>query len=355
VPVWEWSLPEVLAPRPAVRINQVGYLPGHPMAATWISDDVDPVEFRVLDGRDQTVFRGRSQPWPIRPDPTSGLATHVVDFTGTDAHGPGYRVDIAGHRSHPFTVDADLYAGLVADALRVFTLLRSGTPIPDAVAPGYGRPAGHVGHPPNRGDVAVPAWAGADADRVYPGWRCSGTFDVSGGWYDAGDYGKYVTSGSIAAWQLLTVIDWLARPGATHIGSLAEAIRQECRWQLDWLLRMQVPSPDPLAGMAFHRVHGTRWPPLPGPPHEDPTVRALHRPSTSATLHLAAVAAQGARVFRTTDPTYADRLVGAARSAHRAAHRHPDLPAPTTTRATTSTGPPPSCGWPPASPPTAPS
>jgi endoglucanase len=80
--------------------------------------------------------------------------------------------------------------------------------------------------------------------------------------------------------------------------------------------------------MAFHRVHGTEWSPLPGWAHEDPTERVLHRPSTSATLHLAATAAQGARLFRATDPAYADRLLAAARRAHVAAHQHPDLLAP---------------------------
>ena len=32
---------------------------------------------------------------------------------------------------------------------------------------------------------------------------------MSGGWYDAGDYGKYTVSGSIAVWQLLKVIELL--------------------------------------------------------------------------------------------------------------------------------------------------
>ena len=77
--------------------------------------------------------------------------------------------------------------------------------------------------------------------------------------------------------------------------------------------------PDPLAGMAFHRVHGTEWSPLPGWPHEDPTKRVLHRPSTSASLHLAATAAQGARLFRAVDRPYADRLLAAARRAYIAA------------------------------------
>jgi endoglucanase len=54
----------------------------------------------------------------------------------------------------------------------------------------------------------------------------------------------------------------------------------------------------------------------------------LHRPSTAATLHLAAVAAQGARLLRDDDGAYADRLLAVARSAYRAASTHPQLLAP---------------------------
>jgi endoglucanase len=75
-------------------------------------------------------------------------------------------------------------------------------------------------------------------------------------------------------------------------------------------------------------VHGTQWSPLPGWPHKDPTERVLHRPSTAATLHLAAVAAQGARLFRSPDPAYARTLLQVARTAYGAARRHPHLIAP---------------------------
>jgi endoglucanase len=61
---------------------------------------------------------------------------------------------------------------------------------------------------------------------------------------------------------------------------------------------------------------------------EDPTIRVLHRPSTAATLHLAAVGAQASRVLRPIDSDYADRLLTAAQTAHHAAHAHSTLIAP---------------------------
>jgi endoglucanase len=303
--------------RPRVRVNQVGYLPGRPMRATLVvAGRADaPVGFVVRDASGAKVHSGRSQPWPARPEPTSGQWVHVLDFTGLDATGEGFRVEADGAVSHPFAIDDRLYDPLASDALRFFRLMRCGAPVDDPV---HGRPAGHLG------DRAVPAWTGPDAERLYPGWTPTGTFDVSGGWYDAGDYGKYTTSGALAEWQLLGTIGLLS---GSH-DDLSHRIRSECRWQLDWLLRMRVPAGDPLAGMAFHRVHGTEWSPLPGRPHEDPTTRVLHRPSTTATLHVAAAAAHGARLLRDDDPAYAATLLAAARDAYAAAHRNPVLLAP---------------------------
>ena len=318
----EWSSARVVAERPAVRVNQLGYLPDAPKQATLVADAAESLEFNVLDPSGRPAWRGRSSPWPIRPEPTSGLNVHVLDFSASGVEGAGLRIATEGATSHPFRVAADVYADLAPDALRVLYLLRSGCAIRDDRAPGYARPPGQVG------DSAVPAWTGADAERLYPGWSPSGTFDVSGGWYDAGDYGKYVVSGAIALWQLLNALD--ARRRAVHGADdeHARLLEEECRWQLDWMLRMQVPPGRPLAGMAFHRVHGTEWSPLPGWPHADPTRRVLHRPSTAATLQLAAVTAQGARLFGAEDPAYAARLLTAARITQAAAHAHPLLIAP---------------------------
>jgi endoglucanase len=312
--------------RPAVRVNQHAYLPTAPKMATWVSAGTEPMTFTVRRGDGSVLFRGESRPWSETPEPTSGLPVHVLDFSSVRSDGSA-RIEIGADRSHPFRIAGDAYGELRRDALRVLYLLRSGCVIDDARAPGYGRPAGHIGVAPNRGDTAVAPWTGADAAALYPGWSATGTFDVSGGWYDAGDHGKYTVSGSIALWQLLNVVR-LVRSVAEAGSGFESDLLAECRWQLDWLMRMQVPAGQPLAGMAFHRVHGTEWSPLPGWAHLDPTERVLHRPSTAATLHLAAVAATGARIFAPTDPDYGRRLETTARTAYAAARDNPVLIAP---------------------------
>jgi len=303
----EWSVTDIMTERPGVRVNQLGYLLGRPKEATLVSDAEEPIHFTVRNRDGVAVHTGLSQPWSVRPEPTSGLSVHLLDFTGLNTRGTGFRIE-AGHQgSHPFEVTSRLYDMLAADALRFFYAMRSGTPILDQVLPGYGRPAGHLGRPPNRGDLEVPAWTEPDAQELYPGWRCDGAFDVSGGWYDAGDYGKYVTSGAIAVWQLLSTLDLLRRADRTPIGELADMIRAECRWQLDWLLRMQVPASDPLAGLAFtvctvrsgHRFRAGRTRTLPK------GCCTGHRPwraCTSPRLLLGALDSSAPAIPRTPEP-----------------------------------------------------
>ena len=255
-----------------------------PKAATVLADGGGPVEFSVRAG-DRTVWHGLSGPG------------HVLDFSGCRETGT-FVVEAGGLRSHPFPIGPAGYDGLLGDALRFFYAQRSGTQIDDAVMPGYGRPAGHVGVPPNQGDTAVDG------------------LDVSGGWYDAGDHGKYVTSGALPAAMLLAAHE--RHPGLPL--PPGPSLLDEACWQVDWLVRMQVPPGRPHAGLAYHRVHDAYWTPLPLWPHLDPAPRVLHPPSTAAGLHLAATAAHAARFV----PGY----LPAARTAYEAAVREPDLLAP---------------------------
>src|SRR5690606_25376540 len=157
----------------------------------------------------------------------------------------------------------------------------------------YGRPAGHVGVEPNQGDISVPRQPGV----------CDYFLNVSGGWYDAGDHGKYVVNGGSSAHPLMSLYERgkaAFAGGPLHItetGNGVPDVLDEARWEQEFLLSMQVPDGKPLAGMAHHKIHDREWTGLPLLPHLDPQPRELHPPSTAATLNLAATAAQAARVF----------------------------------------------------------
>lgn len=159
---------------------------------------------------------------------------------------------------------------------------------------------------------------------------------MTGGWYDAGDHGKYVVNGGISTWEVLSTYerDLYARTGKSgklgdgsldipESGNKVPDLLDEVRWELDFLLRMQVPQGKPLAGMAHHKIHDEQWTGLPLMPADDPQKRELHPPSTAATLNLAATAAQAARLYRPHDPAFAAKALTAARTAWTAAKEHP--------------------------------
>ncbi|GGZ84349.1 glycoside hydrolase family 9 protein [Streptomyces echinoruber] len=309
---------------PRVRVNQVAYLPHGPKNATLVTEATRKLPWQLKNASGTTVAHGWTT--PRGTDASSGQNVHSVDFGAYRGRGTGFTLVADGETSRPFDIGTAAYEHLRLDSLKYYYTQRSGIAIRDDLRPGYGRPAGHVDVAPNRGDGHVPCQPGG----------CAYTLDVTGGWYDAGDHGKYVVNGGIATWELLSTYEraLLARtgkPGRLGDGTLAipesgnkvPDVLDEARWELEFLLRMQVPDGQPLAGMAHHKIHDAQWTGLPLLPGDDPQPRELHPPTTQATLNLAATAAQAARLYRPYDRAFADRALTAARKAWTAARAHP--------------------------------
>lgn len=337
---------------PRVRVNQVGYLPAGPKQATLVTDQTTPVEWSLKNTTDAVVASGATLPAGV--DPTAGLNVHELDFSDVTAPGT-YTLVADGDVSYPFVIDAGVYQQLRYDALNYFYPVRSGIAIDGSVMVGqpdaheFTRPAGHVSTPgsgPNQGDVDVACLTPATEGQywMYGDWSCNYTADVSGGWYDAGDHGKYVVNGGIAVAQILSTYErTLYSPTGASAdlsdGSLNIPLDEssngvpdpldEARWELEWMMAMQVPADaDMFAGMVHHKVADADWTGLPLLPSASTQERYLHRPSTAATLNFAAVAAHGARLWAEYDPAFAAQLLAAGEVAWDAAVATPDLYAP---------------------------
>ena len=96
----EWRVAEVMAARPRIRVNQLGYLLDRPKQATLVSDVKDPVDFTVRDQGGRAVYAGLSQPWSVRQEPTSGLSVHVLDFSSLNTSGSGFQIEAVAASSH---------------------------------------------------------------------------------------------------------------------------------------------------------------------------------------------------------------------------------------------------------------
>lgn len=310
-----------------VRVNQVGYLTHGPKKGTVVTSATKPLKWtlRAADG----TKRASGTTTSAGVDPSSRQSVQTFDFSKVTHRGEGYTVTVGGKESEPFTIGDNLYRSLRKDSLAYFYHNRSGVKIDtDLVGSKYARPAGHDKAAPHGGDTRVPYQDGGSEYRR----------NVSGGWYDAGDQGKYVVNGGISVAQLMSAYERTHTTKGAHAKPLGDGklrvpehgngvpdILDEARWEMDFLMRMHVPKGKPLAGMAFHKMHDKQWTGFPTRPDQDKQQRVLRPPSTAATLNLAATAAQSARLFKPYDADYAARCLQVAKTAWAAAKAHPKM------------------------------
>ena len=234
-----WSCVMVLALAPAsvqavahVRVNQVGYEPGEPKRALVLSSAaITGGTFAVKTTGGTTVASG-----PLGPNQGTWSASfpfvYLVDF-GTVGTPGTYTVQIGGSQtatSPAFRIDsgASLYARLVDNALAFFQAQRDGR----HVIPGaLNRKPSHLTDEsawtylePNYGTSATPRLQGGLT-------RVGGPIDASGGWFDAGDYVKFLSNGSYSNLAMLAAV----RDYPSLLGGAAKA---EARFGLDWVRRM---------------------------------------------------------------------------------------------------------------------
>mgnify|MGYP003813780435 CR=1 FL=1 len=323
---------------PVVMVNQAGYLPDFRKTAVYRGAETDPVEFELVDAAGVVLLRERTQVYG--PDTASGDLVHRIDFSNWKDEGGPLRLRVNGQYSQPFSVGKDVYRKMKLDALSFFYHQRSGVPIemPFAGRENLARPAGH---PEDAAVECLPPdafiFTSGQVDRRY---ACSGVRDVSGGWYDAGDHGKYVVNGGAALWTLLNLFE-RARYGGSNFHQFADGtlsipentnrvpdILDEARHELAFFLKMQEEK-GPFAGMLHHKIHSDQWTGLPLAPHADTMPRHLYPVTTQATLNGAAVFAMAARIYDTYDREFAATCLKAAKAAWKAAKKNPQVVAST--------------------------
>ena len=113
----------------------------------------------------------------------------------------------------------------------------------------------------------------------------------------------------------------------------------EARWELEFMLKMQVPDGQPKAGMVHHKIHDEKWTAIGTAARRGPDRALPPAGRTAATLNLAATAAQARAHLEEARPAFSAKCLAAAEKAWDAAQanpatvaeRRPSAAAPTTT------------------------
>lgn len=352
------ALAQVADPIPPIRVNQTGFETQGPKRAMLGNAATAPLDWQLLNAKGAVVQRGKTS--VFGNDTASGEHVHAIDFSGFKRAGKGYRLRVGTAQSRAFDIGPKPRGNLARDAVTFFYHQRAGTPIEAKyVGAEFARPAGHVTETAAcfaGKDLRGNEWKGCP----YPG------LDVHGGWYDAGDQGKYIVNGGITLWTLMHALEFSggrAFPDKSlripEAGDGHNDLLNEAQWEMAFFLRMQVPEgtklsvpvnqvprfgpppapgsgppppPPPLvfseidaSGMAHAKVADRNWTKLPTAPHEDKEERVIYPPTTAATLNLAATAAQCARLFKQAHSSFAAQCLAASERAWQAAKRNPQV------------------------------
>jgi len=299
-----------------IHMNQIGF---HPLAektaiVTGWEKSGDGI-FRVIDNEnDRVVWSGRAA---VTGTWTWGRTrVSVIDFTELKPPG-SYRIESDdGHLVSPvFAIRDTVYAALTQAALRAFYYNRASTPLEPEHAGRWSRPAGHP-------DTLVLIHPSAVSPDRPEGMNISSP----GGWYDAGDYNKYIVNSGISTYTLLAAFEHFSdffrelSVGIPESGRRMPDILSEARWNLDWMLTMQ----DPGDGGVYHKLTSPQFSGV-VMPHEDTDPRYVVQKSIAAALNFAAVMAVAARVYKPYDPGFADACLSASRAAWEWAVAHPKV------------------------------
>lgn len=288
-----------------IKLNQLGYQNNAQKYA--LVPNVGASQFSIVSvSTGAEVFRG-----PLSDafswEPSGDSRYRLADFTDFQQSGE-YRLEVDGAQaSFSFEIGDGLLLELRQSALRYFYLNRAGMEIHSEYAGPWQRPSGHAD---TRVSVHASA-AGANLSLDEP-------VTSSKGWYDAGDYGKYVVNSAIATYTLIAAYEHYPNrhfSDATNIPESGNGIADlidEAKWNLDWMFTMQAND-----GSVVHKLTSLEWPGK-EMSDEDTRERFLIGKSTSAALGYAATMAAASRVYRSASAEFSEQAEQWQESAVRA-------------------------------------
>lgn len=272
---------------PPIVTNQIGYR----------TDSKKTAVFRNTNGVSQfSVVNAKTNQAVYTGDLSQGIqnsSANETDYTGdfSSVTQPGEYYITCGDldQSYTFTIDDNVYTSAMDDSIKMLYLQRCGTAIQDTT---FSHAACHTG-----------------MAKIY---GTNETIDVSGGWHDAGDYGRYIVPAAKAVADLLYAYQqnpnqFSDNIGIPESGNGVPDVLDEARYELEWMLKMQRAD-----GGVYHKVTCENFPGYVMPEME--TAQLIVTPvSTTATADFCASMALAYEFYQNVDADFAAKCLNAAK------------------------------------------
>jgi len=280
-----------------IRINQLGFYPTS--IKQFILVDTLASTFEIKNEEGKVVFKDTLKDhgtWE-----SSGESVMMGDFSTLHEQGNYTVIVDEKMSSHPFEITEGLYEEAWNAAIKSYYFQRASMAIEEPFGGIYNRAAGHLDnnckfHPSSGG-------------------RTTGVLVSSKGWYDAGDYGKYIVNAALSVGQMLHFIEqypMAIKDGTLNIPESYNGISDlldELKYELDWIVTMQDKD-----GGAYHKLTSKDFSDFIMPEAYD-LDRYIIGKGTAASLNFAAVLAQASRLYLDFDPQWSENALSQAESA----------------------------------------
>ena len=299
-----------------IRINQLGYYTYAPKIAVIVNELATNDFYIISTTKKDTVFKGQLS--AVMQSANSSLKTRIADFSACHSVG-SFLIAVPGLAdSYSFKIGNNANYRVATASLKGFYFIRASMSLDAAYAGKWARAAGH---PDNIVFIHPSATSGR---------RPAGTeIATPGGWYDAGDYNKYVVNAGITMGTLLSAYEDF--PGYfdtlnTNIPESKDAIPDilnEALYNLRWMMTMQ----DPFDGGVYNKCTNASFDGM-VMPDVTKLPRYVVQKGTAATLDFAAVMTQCSRItkkFQQQLPGLSDSCLRAAKKAWQWAMSNPAL------------------------------
>ncbi len=300
----------------SVRMDQEGFYPKSPKIAIITGSPKNSVFYIIEKNRRDTVYRGSLSSG--RQSTNSSIVTRIADFSGLRQSGIYTLVVPGSCKSYPFKIGKNVHRPAALASLKAFYYQRASMDLLPNYAGMWSRKSGHP-------DTAVLIHASAATAKRKAGVLIS----TPGGWYDAGDYNKYIVNSGISTYTLLSAFeDYTSyfdtlRTNIPSNGKKIPDVLSEILYNLRWMLSMQ----DPEDGGVYNKCTNAEFDAMEMPVSATQP-RFVVQKGTAATLDLAAVAAKAARIFaryKTEFPGLSDSCLFAAEKAWLWAESNPGV------------------------------
>lgn len=266
-----------------IKVNQVGYLTHESKIAT-IEPEAKTKSFLIRDQEGKTVWRTKHA--TTKKSPFSSKTRQEIDFSSITK--PGRYTLVAGRHQQSLIISSDPYTEALKASIKGYYYQRSGESLERKYAGEYARPAAHL-------DTHVMVHPSAASPK-----RPAGTIISSPkGWYDAGDYNKYIVNSGFTLGLILQSYQLHQDRFNSLNLQIPESdnkipdILDEMMYNLEWMLTMQ----DPTDGGVYHKL---TTPNFEGfvMPEDCKQQRYVVQKTTTATLDFAATMALAARIYK---------------------------------------------------------